>query len=70
MNYAKNEYTFSYRFNNKTWSLSIWADSPEEAKEKLKAAANAHYDGQIMQRIYVPVKPAWIQRFRKWWSGQ
>jgi len=65
MDYAKNEYTFSYRFKGRTWSLSIWADSPEEAGEKLGAAANARYDGQIMQRIYVPVKAA---RFRRPWE--
>ncbi|WP_231868059.1 hypothetical protein [Eikenella sp. NML01-A-086] len=48
--------------------MSIWADSPEEAREKLGAAANARYDGQIMQRIYVPVKAAWFRRFREWWE--
>ena len=68
MDYAKNEYTFSYRFKGRMWSLSIWADSPEEAREKLRAAATARYDGQIMQRIYVPVKMARLQRLRKWWG--
>ena len=33
-----NEYMFSYRFDGKSWSLSIWADSSEEARAKFRAA--------------------------------
>ena len=31
------EYTFSYRFDNKTWTISIYANSEEEAKRKFWA---------------------------------
>ncbi|HEZ5959451.1 TPA: hypothetical protein WI168_001807 [Neisseria meningitidis] len=46
-----NEYTFSYRFNGKSWSLSIWADNPEEARAKFRAAReNAQYDGEVVAK--------------------
>lgn len=57
------EYTFSYRFNGKSWSLSIWADSPEEAKAKFRAAReNAQYDGEVLAKIYAPVNISWVIR--------
>ncbi|OSI25077.1 hypothetical protein [Neisseria dumasiana] len=59
------EYTFSYRFNGKSWSLSIWADSPEEAKAKFWAAReNAQYDGEVLAKIYAPVNISWVIKLR------
>ena len=46
------EYTFSYRFDNKTWAISIYADSEKEAKRKFWALAeNGQYDGEIVQKV-------------------
>ena len=48
------EYTFSYRFDNKSWAISIWADSKEEALRKFWALKeNAEYSGEIVSRIDV-----------------
>nr|WP_314486694.1 hypothetical protein [uncultured Kingella sp.] len=60
------EYLFSYRFGGKNWIVSVFATSPDEAKEKIKAVAHAEYDGEIMANIYIPVKAAWFQRFIAW----
>ncbi|KPN73677.1 hypothetical protein [Neisseria sp. 74A18] len=69
------EYTFSYRFNGKSWSLSIWADSSEEAKAKFRAAReNAQYDGEVLAKIYAPVNISWFRnlynRLRKMIGGK
>ena len=46
------EYTFSYRFDNKEWSVSIYADSKEEAKRKFWALKeNGQYCGEIVCKI-------------------
>ena len=45
------EYLFSYRFGGKNWTVSVFAASPDEAKEKIKAVAHAEYDGEIMANI-------------------
>ena len=48
------EYTFSYRFDNKLWTVSIYADSKEEAIRKFWALKeNGQYDGEIVCRIDV-----------------
>nr|DAS92863.1 MAG TPA: hypothetical protein [Caudoviricetes sp.] len=48
------EYTFSYRFDNKSWAISIWADSKEEALRKFWALKeNGEYSGEIVLRIDV-----------------
>lgn len=69
------EHTFSYRFNGKSWSLSIWADSPEEAKAKFRAAReNAQYDGEVLAKIYAPVNISWVRnlcnRLKKMMGGK
>lgn len=49
-----NEYTFSYRFDNKLWTVSIYANSEEEAKRKFYALKeNGQYDGEIVCKINV-----------------
>lgn len=46
------EYTFSYRFDNKIWSVSIYADNEHEAKMKFWALAeNGQYDGEVVCKI-------------------
>ena len=46
------EYTFSYRFDDKTWSVSIYADSEEEARRKFWALKeNGQYDGEIVCKV-------------------
>nr|DAD57810.1 MAG TPA: hypothetical protein [Bacteriophage sp.] len=46
------EYTFSYRFDNKEWSVSIYANSEEEAKRKFWALKeNGQYCGEIVCKI-------------------
>ncbi len=39
---------FSYRFNGKSWSLSIWADNPGKPGAKFQAARKMqHYDNEL-----------------------
>ena len=46
------EYSFSYRFDNKDWTISIYSDSEEEAKRKFWALKeNGKYDGEIVCKI-------------------
>lgn len=74
LDYAKNEYTFSYRFGGKTWTTNVWADSPEEAKQKVRAMATATFDGEVAAKIYIPVNISWVRnlcnRFKKLMSGK
>jgi hypothetical protein len=48
---AEREFLFTYRFGGAEWGISVFADSPTEAKEKIKAVALARYDGELMARI-------------------
>lgn len=49
-----NEYTFSYRFDNRLWTVSIYANSEEEAKRKFYALKeNGQYEGEIVCKIDV-----------------
>lgn len=57
------EYVFKYRFNNKDWTASVFADSAEEAKRKIRAQATAVYEGEMVARVPVPCKPSWFKRF-------
>lgn len=66
MNSAKNEYTFSYVFSGRKWSASVWADSPEEAKRKIRAQAAAVYDGEVVMKLPLPVKASWLNRLINW----
>jgi len=61
-----NEYTFSYRFDGKSWSLSIWADSPEEAQAKFRAAReNAQYDGEVIAKVCTFVNISLVNKLYK-----
>ena len=48
------EFAFTYRFNGAEWTISIFADDPAQAREKIKQVALARYDGEIVKRIPVP----------------
>lgn len=50
------KYGFTYIFDNQRWAISIYADNPEQAEEKIKAVSQATYDGEIVHTIPVPVK--------------
>lgn len=46
------EYSFSYRFENKDWTVSIYANSEDEAKRKFWALKeNGQYDGEIVCKV-------------------
>lgn len=57
------EYSFKYRFNGKDWTASVFADSVDEAKRKIRAQATAVYEGEMVARVPVPCKPSWFKRF-------
>lgn len=60
------EYIFKYRFNGKAWTASVFADSAEEAKRKIRAQSTAVYEGEMVARVPVPCRPSWFKRlFRK-----
>lgn len=42
---------FSYRFQDKTYTVDIVAKDAAEAKERLKALAWAQYDGELVARM-------------------
>lgn len=58
---ADREYLFEYRFGGETWAITIFADSPAEAKEKIKQVAFAQYKGEQMMKISVP-GGGWLRR--------
>lgn len=46
------EYSFSYRFDNKDWTVGIYANTEDEAKRKFWALKeNGKYDGEIVCRV-------------------
>lgn len=59
------EFIFKYKFGGKEWSASVFADSAEEAKRKIRAQAAAVYDGEVVARLHVPCSPSWLKRFFK-----
>lgn len=54
-----NEYQFEYHFGGATWGVSIFADDPAQAREKIKAVGLAQYKGEIAARIPVGDGPTW-----------
>ena len=60
------EYTFSYRFDGKTWSVSIYANSEEEAKRKFWALKeNGQYDGEVVCTMNVTKTYNFIESFMR-----
>lgn len=68
---ADREYLFTYRFGGAEWGTSVFADSPDEAKEKIKAVGMARYDGELMMRIPAIVPAAGLlTRLICWWNNR
>lgn len=59
------EFTFKYKFGGKDWSASVFADSVEEAKRKIRAQAAAVYEGEVVTRVPVPCRASLFKRFFK-----
>ena len=64
-NSKQREFTFKYKFGGKCWSASVFADSAEEAKRKIRAQATAVYEGEIVARLPVLCRASWLKRFFK-----
>lgn len=48
---------FSYRFDDREYTVDIVAKDAAEAKERLKALAWAKYDGELIARVPSEVGP-------------
>lgn len=59
------EFIFKYKFGGKDWSASVFADTAEEAKRKIRAQAAAVYDGEVVARLPVLCGASWFERFFK-----
>lgn len=59
------EHIFKYKFGGKEWTASVFADTAEEAKQKIRAQAAAVYEGELVARVPVPFGASWIKRFFK-----
>lgn len=71
MSEANREFLFSYRFAGKEWGTSVFASSPEEAREKVKAIALARYDGELAMRIPANIPGAGLlTRLICWWKSR
>ena len=62
-NSKQREFTFKYKFGGKYWVTSVFADSAEEAKQKIRAQAAAVYEGEIVARLPVLCRASWFKRF-------
>lgn len=62
-NSKQREFTFKYKFGGKYWVTSVFADSVEEAKQKIRAQATAVYEGEIVARLPVLCRASWFKRF-------
>ena len=60
------DYGFLYHHRGDLYSINITANSPEDAKERIKALQNAEYLGQLMTRIPVPEGNVIYRLLRKW----
>lgn len=59
-------HSFSYRFDDKLFSMSIPARSEEEARDRFLCLSNGIYDGQIYGEY--PVDLGWYVKFLCWWK--
>lgn len=48
---ATKEYLFEYHFDGAEWGISIYAENPDEAREKIKAVGLARYKGEVAATI-------------------
>lgn len=59
------EFSFKYKFGGKYWVTSVFADSVEEAKQKIRAQAAAVYEGEVVEKGPVLCGASWFKRFFK-----
>lgn len=64
-NSKQREFTFKYKFGGKDWVTSVFADSVEEARRKIRAQASAVYEGEVVVRLPVLCRASWFKRFFK-----
>lgn len=64
-NSKQREFTFKYKFGGKYWVTSVFADSVEEAKQKILAQAAAVYEGEVVARLPVLCRASWVKRLFK-----
>lgn len=64
-NSKQREFTFKYKFGGKYWVTSVFADSVEEAKRKIRAQAMAVYEGEVVARLPVLCRDSWVKRLFK-----
>lgn len=62
-NSKQREFLFKYKFGGKDWGTSVFADSVEEAKQKIRAQAAAVYEGEVVARLPVLCRASWFKRF-------
>lgn len=68
---ADREFCFTYHFGGSNWGISIFANDPDEAREKIKAVGMARYDGEVMGRIPATVPAAgMVARLVCWWKNR
>jgi len=63
------KYLFSYEFQCTRWSLEIDAASQIEAVARVRAMADAQYDGEAVFSMPVPLG-GFFQRCKSWLSGR
>jgi hypothetical protein len=61
---AMKSFRFSYRFHGTEWFVAIPGASMEEATDRVRALANAQYDGELSARFAGPLVriAAWINK--------
>lgn len=69
-NPKQREFTFKYKFGGKDWVTSVFADSAEEAKRKIRAQATAVYEGELVARLPVLCGASWFKRLFKRKEGK
>ena len=64
-NSKQREFTFKYKFGGKYWVTSVFADSVEQAKQKIRAQAAAVYEGEVVAKVPVLCGASLFKRFFK-----
>lgn len=67
-NSKQREFLFKYKFGGKEWSASVFADSVEEAKRKIRAQAAAVYEGEIVAKMPVLCGASLFKRFLRFFK--
>lgn len=72
---AEREFLFNYRFGGCEWGITIHANDPAEAIEKIKAVGLARYEGEVFLSGHVGSLPfarlfVWIKNLRRAWRQQ